>query len=412
MSAAYPLEAIRAVILYAQGLDRGQIANLQPTPDDLYAVVERLGCIQIDTLQMVHRSHYLTLWSRLGSYDPAHLDYLAYDPNGRRLFEYWKHAACLIPLNEYRDHYFTMERFRSRRNWREWLAKPENTALTGTILERIRAEGGLRTSDFDHNTPRRGGWWDWTPTKTALESLFNRGELMVARRVNFQRVYDLPERVLPEWVDRSVPPTDEALARRVEQAARALGVFQPPQAAEYTYLNRTTIRKPVEALIQDGRLVPIRGRGNDGNELEWVIHRDLLSRLAMAADGSLPAERTTFLSPFDSLFWARGRDEQIWGFHSHLEAYTPAHKRVYGYFSLPILQRGRLVGRFDPKLDRRAKTITLRALHLEPGVAPDEQLTQDFITAMKDFMVFHQARDLIIQQSNPAEFGAAVSRLF
>jgi hypothetical protein len=188
----YPLSAVRALALYAQGLHLPLGAEQQATPENIHQVVAQLGCVQIDTLQMVQRSQYLVLWSRLGAYDPALLDRLAYDPAERRLFEYWKHAAALIPLDEFRYHLPTMRWFREGKNaWnQEWLDLPGNRHLAEQVLSRVRLEGGLAASDFEHDGSRRGSWWSWKPAKEALEHLYNTGDLMISRRVNFQRVSD------------------------------------------------------------------------------------------------------------------------------------------------------------------------------------------------------------------------------
>jgi len=406
----YPLSAVRALALYAQHLHLPD-ASAAATRDDLYAAIEKIGCVQIDTLQMVHRSQYLVLWSRLGTYDPAELDRLAYGGgrrNARKLFEYWLHAACLIPLTEYRYRLPAMRHAQvgSSKWWEHWLSQPGNAELMDKVRERIRAEGPLRGADFEHHGPRRGAWWDWKPAKQALERLYDRGELMIADRVNFQRVYDLRERVLPKWVDAREPSPDETHRHMLEWAARALGVCQPLQAADYVWSMKRGAAKPhLGQLIADGTLVPVQVESADGQPREWVVHRDRLPDLEQAADGALGPQRTTFLSPFDNLFWARGRDRQLWHFRQTLEAYKPEPQRTWGYFCLPILHKDRLVGRFDPKLERTARRLRIKALYLERGVKPDDELVSDVAAAMRDFLAFHGAADLVIEHSRPAAFG-------
>ncbi len=409
----YPLSALRALALHTQAL--AAPPQSAPTPDAIYNMVERLGCVQIDTLQVVHRSQYLVLWSRLGRYTPADFDRLIYGDsdappgqNTRRLFEYWQHAASIIPLTEYRYRLPTMRWFRENHNsWnREWSMQPENQELIRAVVERVRQEGRVRAADFEHPDHRPGSWWNWKPAKRALEQLYNRGELMIANRVNFQRVYDLAERVLPEWVDQTEPTGAEAKRYRVEQAVRALGVCQPAQAAEYAYMKRGEAKPVVEALTAEGVFVTVQGALNDGSVSDLIVHRDHLPLLQRAADGALTAQHTTFLSPFDSLFWARDRDMQFWAFRQVLECYKPEPQRVWGYFCLPILHRDRIVGRFDPKLERDAGVLRLKALYLEPGIDPDGALVADVAGAMRDFMAFHNASDLVIERSDPAAFGA------
>ncbi len=241
----------------------------------------------------------------------------------------------------------------------------EGHAQMDTVLERVRAEGALRAADFEYHGPRRGSWWDWKPAKTALEYLFAFGDLMIVNRINFQRVYDLTERVLPAWVDTTAPTMGERDRYWLEKAALTLGICQPNQLIGYNYFQRRPVRPVLEALIKEGVLVSVDVRLADGKLQSYLIHRDNLELLQQAAEGSIKAERTTFLSPFDNLFWAPGRDEQLWGFRQRLEAYTPAPKRVWGYFCLPILHHDRFVGRFDPKMERKTGVLRIKALYLE-----------------------------------------------
>ncbi len=405
----YPLHALRTVALHAQGLEAAAKAGAKasrPGRDEVYRVVERLNCVQIDTLQMVRRSQYLVLWSRLGSYDPADLDALS-SAADRRLFEGWQHAACLIPLTEYRYQIPHQRRLREQPAIQSirWLSDPKNVELVEAVRERIRREGALRTNDFEGDGHKRNSWWDWKPAKHALEHLYAWGDLMIAGRVNFQRLYDLTERVLPDWVDRTEPTPEERDRFWVERGAQALGVCTPRQAGDYTWMKITHAAPAAEALLKAGTVVPITGELEGRRKGELIIHRDLLPVLERAADGGMQAGRTTFLSPFDSLFWAGRRDEQLWGFRKSLEAYLPAAKRTYGYFCLPILHKDRLVGRFDPKLERAHGRLRLKALYLEPGVKPDEELVAGVAAAMRDFLAFHSARELVIEKSQPAAFG-------
>jgi uncharacterized protein YcaQ len=401
------LSAVRALALHVQQLTLPLDGAPKPTVNQIYEVVEHLGCVQIDTLQMVHRSQYIVLWSRLGTYQPADFDKLVYDPQQRRLFEYWQHAASLIPLRDFRYRLPTMRWFREGTTSRYglWKTDPKNAALVAAVMERVQREGAVRAADFEHDGSKRGTWWDWKPAKRALEYLYNNGELMIAGRKNFQRVYDLPKRVLPAWVDTSEPTEDEANRQRVEQAVKGLGICEPLHAAEYAYLKRGTAKPVIEALTKEGVFVSVQGETASGEKRSLIVHGDHLPLVKQAVDGALPAQRTTFLSPFDNLFWARGRDVLFWNFRHVLEAYKPGHQREWGYFCLPILHRDRLVGRFDPKLERKTGTLRLKALHLEPGVQPDERLIADVAGALRDFLAFHHAQHVIIERSIPAEFG-------
>jgi len=409
----YPVSALRAVALRTQDLHLTNGSQSIPTREMLYQVVHQIGCVQIDTLHMVRRSHYLVPWSRLGTYNSEHFDDLIFGPE-RCLFEGWQHAATIIPLTEYR---YQMPRQRNLREdpdtgYNRWLNELVEKDFVPQVLERIRREGALKVSNFESDGHKGGTWWNWRPAKVALEFLYSFGELMIANRVKFQRVYDLTKRVLPEWVDTNEPSVAERDRFWVERGVKALGVCTGRQAGDYTWMKVTRSKPHVETLVREGFLIPISGELANGKTGEFLIHRDNLPILQQAADGGLKPGRTTFLSPFDNLFWAALRDEMLWGFHKCLEAYLPAAKRVYGYFCLPILHKDRLVGRFDPKLERKTGTLILRALYLEPGIKPTEEIVKAVAGAMHDFMAFHEARELIIEHSEPAVFGKKMLKQF
>jgi uncharacterized protein len=400
----YSLSVLRTVALHTQGLD--QAGGPPATRSAIYRVVDQIGCVQIDTLHMVRRSQYLVLWSRLGNYLPGEFDIMT-SAADRLLFEGWQHAASIIPLSEYRYQLPHQHDLREHpTNWyNRWLNETVQKEVVPQVLERIRREGALKVSDFESDGhPGGGTWWNWRPAKVALEFLYAYGELMIADRINFQRVYDLTGRVLPQWVDTTAPTVEERDRFWVARGAKALGVFLPRQAGDYSSMKVSRSKPIVESLIKDGILTEISGKLDRGETRQLLIHRDNLPVLEKAADGALKAGRTTFLSPFDNLWWASRRDEQLWGFHQSLEAYLPAPKRLYGYFCMPILHKDRLVGRFDPKLERKNGVLRLKSLYLEPGVKPGQELVRETAAAMRDFLAFHAAQELIIEHSQPAEF--------
>lgn len=401
----YPLSALRAAALHTQFLTRPNEASPALTRDRVVKLVKALGYVQIDTLHVVNRAHDVTMWARFGSYNVDDFHKLIYSAGQRVLYEGWGHAASIIPLEHYRYHRWRTDQSISfNPGYRDWLSKPGNRELVDQTLERIRLEGGLRVGDFEHKGPQRGMWYDWRPSKMALEALFAWGDLMVADRVKFQRVYDVRERVLPEWVDTTPVAPDEARRFCLEQAAKALGVFEARHLTFYAYMRATPARSMIKALIEEGVLVTIQGESLQGVN-PWLAHRDTLPLLERAAEGEVKAERTTFLAPFDSLFWAPGRDESLWGFNQLLECYKRAEDRVYGYFCFPILYKDRLVGRFDPKLDRKSGVLHLKAIYLEPGIEPDDELVTGVAAALGDFLSWHEAKDIQIEKSDPAAFG-------
>lgn len=421
--APYPLSAVRTLALHAQGL--ASATNPITTSDVIYDAINKMGSVQIDTLQMVHRSHYLALWSRIGSYDTVLFDGLhtvSTDSrsladsgslwNGRRLFEYWLHAACLIPISEYRYLLPMMQWYRNGHGWRhEWAEQPENKALMNAVMKRVTNEGALRSSDFEHTGKRRGSWWNWKPAKQALEHLFNQGRLMIAGRSQFQRLYDLPERVLPAWVDTTMPAHEETQQHWLERSLKAAGICDAGLAASMVYgLPRIEARAMLKTLLDEGSAIEVDAILADGEKHALVLHRDHLPALQQAADGALKAERTMFLSPFDNLFWVRRRDVSFWNFRQSLEAYLPVEKRRYGYFTLPILHGDRFVGRFDPKLERDTATMRIKAIYLEPRVTASEELVSDVAHALHDFIRFHGATNLVIESSTPKVFGKRLLR--
>ena len=234
---------------------------------------------------------------------------------------------------------------------------------------------------------------------------------MVSDRVNFQRIYDLTERVLPPWVDLHEPTEAEASNYLLERSMKALGICDPRQVPDYMGLKRTKAKPLMEQMIGDGTFTTFTARLDSDNVRELVVHRDDLPRLERAADGSLAPNHVTFLSPFDNLFWAKRRAMQFWGFEQILEAYKPRTMRRWGYFCMPILYHDQLVGRIDPKLDRLNRTLRLVNIYLEPGVQPHDKLVASLADALRDFMAFHDARDLVIERSLPTDLGRMVLRV-
>ena len=331
------IHAVRTLALHAQGLAQPNSQGGIVSAEDIQNTIERVGCVQIDTLSVVQRSHYLVLWSRLGTYDPADFERMAFEPEKRSLFEGWQRCASYIPLKDFR---YQLPRIQKMQvdpgTWyHRWLSKEGHSEMIPLVLERIQQEGGLRSADFKDGVKRAGSWWNWKPAKVALEYQYAFGELMISKRVNFQRVYDLTERVLPDWVDTRPTTPEERDRYWIEQGARALGICHPMQAADYSYRKRTPAKIILEALLKEGVLVPVKAEQADGKPVELVVHRDNLGLVEQAADGALCAEHTTFLSPFDSLFWAKGRDAQLWSFPALPGSLHPRAKAPVGLL-LPV----------------------------------------------------------------------------
>jgi uncharacterized protein YcaQ len=346
------LDQARRIALAAQGLAAARPAALR-------AVLDRLGAIQIDSINVVARSHELVLAARAGPHDPAAFERLVY--RRRAGFEYWAHAASFVPIGHYRLFLPRMRRLAAgARGW--WAdARRRHADLYGPVLDRIRAEGPLAASAFrDPSARRRGPWWDWAPVKVVLEDLFDQGTLLVHDRANFERRYDLAERVLPAGLDTSEPTPAEAALALTVLGARALGVATAADLADYFRLPNAEVRPVLAEAVASGLLQEVAVAG-------WARPAYLVPGTPVPRRVAHPP---TLLSPFDSLVWSRQRTERLFGFRYLLEVYVPAAKRVHGYYTMPVLHEGALVARVDPKHDRQAGRLLLRALHLEDGHPP------------------------------------------
>jgi uncharacterized protein len=392
---------VRRLLLVAQGLTT--TPQSPSTRSAILPAVRRMKALQIDTIHVVARSPYLVLWSRLGDYAPAWLDELLAEGD---VFEYWAHAACFLP----REHYGYYRRWmldktnRIQKHTAAWLAA--NRALGRRVLARIRDEGPLRSADFERQDGRKGGgWWDWKAEKMALEVLFTLGKLLVARRQNFQRVYDLTERVRPDWQDRLAPPADKATRHLIRASVEALGVAKPEWVAEYLFLNQP--KRPIAAMIRrmakDGELVEVAV--DDWTEPGYALPGWVEEHLEQTAQ---PAVRTTLLSPFDPVCWDRARLSELFGFDYQIECYTPQAKRRYGYFTLPILHGDRIVGRLDPKAHRRDGVMEVKALHLEPGVKPTADLVEGLKQTLAQFAAWHGTPEVVVRNATAPRLAKAL----
>jgi hypothetical protein len=386
----------RRVLLAAQGLAR-PLKRPAGKPEVLDCI-RTMGALQIDTISVVARSPYFVLYSRLGDYEPRWLeDHLA----ERALFEYWSHAACFLPIEDYP--LYRRLQFEFVKGWfntEKWIA--EHPEAVARVLAHVRANGGARSSDFERADGDKGGWWNWKEEKVALEQLFNRGDLMIARREGFQRIYDLRERVMPDWDDADMPPLAEVQRNLTLKAVRALGVTPAGWAADYFRMKQAVVQPLLRALAAEGALLTGQVEGWDGPAYAHPDHR---ATLASAEAGRLKAERTALLSPFDPIVWDRARGVGLFNFDYKIECYTPAPKRRYGYFTLPILHRDRIVGRLDAKAHRKDGRFEVKALHFEPGVRVDEALAGALATTLRATAAWHKTPEVALRTTYPAEAG-------
>ncbi|QIK13276.1 winged helix-turn-helix domain-containing protein [Leclercia sp. 29361] len=371
------LSAARHLHLAAQGLLKKPLRGAQPA--DILTTIQRMSLLQIDTINIVARSPYLVLFSRLGHYQPAWLD------NALRqgeLMEYWAHEACFLPRSD-----FALVRHRmlspDKMGWKyrqAWMQ--EHAEEIEQLIGLIQEKGPVRSADFEH--PRKGtsGWWEWKPHKRHLEGLFTAGKVMVVERRNFQRVYDLTHRVMPEWDDsRDMLTQAAAEAVMLENSARSLGIFHARWLADYYRLRQPVLAPLLERWQAQQQVVRVEVETLG----EMWLHADLLPLLPLAEEGKLTATHSAVLSPFDPVVWDRKRAEQLFNFSYRLECYTPAPKRQYGYFVLPLLHKGQLVGRMDAKMHRKTGELQIIALFLEEGVRVSAGLEKGLTAAISDF---------------------------
>jgi len=361
-------------------LDRQGLLAVNPFGRGKQAVqrtIEHLGYVQIDTISVVARAHHHVLWSRVANYQDAFIDRLVRE---RRIFEYWFHAASWLPMRDYR---FALPRMQQLNGERNWFGDCDRKPMD-EILRRIAADGPMRAREFVDPAHRGKGWWEWKPAKRALEQLFMQGELMATCRDGFQKVYDLPERVLPDWVDTRRPSLAEYAAYLVDTTLRAHG-FATLQSM--TYLRKgQPLRKAVKELL-DARL--------DAGELccvEFAGNRFYIDPEPLESRAPRSAGRVRLLSPFDNALIQRQRGREVFGFDYQIECYLPGPQRQFGYFCLPILYRDRFVGRADCKAHRERGLLEIRSLHLERRV--DDGFAAALCRELQAFAEFNGCPDI------------------
>ncbi|MDX3239040.1 crosslink repair DNA glycosylase YcaQ family protein [Streptomyces sp. ME03-5709C] len=314
-------------------------------------VLRRLGAVQLDTISVLARSHELIPYARLGAVGRAAVESAYWTEN--HAFEYWSHAACILPIEEW-PHFAFRRRARRARGHR-WHVLQDADRSTSAVLDRLKTDGPLTSTELG-GAKNGGPWWDWSETKIAVEWLLDTGEVVCTQRRGWKRVYDLAERAVPDALLHDDIDDTECLRRLVAQAGAALGVATRADLADYHRLKG----EQVDSVIADTELVPVQVEGWGGKPA-WGDP----AALADASRGG--RHRTTLLSPFDSLIWDRPRTERLFGFTHRLEAYVPKPRRVHGYFAMPLLSGGRLVGRADPA--REGSTLIARQVSLESARA-------------------------------------------
>jgi len=352
----------RRIALAAQGFGRALPGS--PGLRQVSGVVERLGMLQIDSVNVFERSHYLPVFSRVGHYDRGLLDRLSYGRRGR-LLEYWAHQAAFIPRELWPLFEFRREEYRQRGSeWGGWLV--ENRTLADWLRRELEANGPMRASAIEHDSnERRGPWWGWSDVKRTLEWMFRVGEVVCVERQRFERVYALPEQALAPELLREPPAEADAVRELVAFAASALGIATEADLADYWRMKRAPVRAAIHDLEDAGELVPVEVPGwtTGSRPTPTWVHRD--------ARRPRRIEASAVLSPFDPIVWFRPRTERLFDFHYRIEIYTPEPERKFGYYSLPVLIDDDVVGRIDLKSDRKARVLRVQSAWAEAGALPE-----------------------------------------
>ncbi len=376
----------------------------QPQPETTLAgmmqIFRSLGYIQIDPIRAVERTQFLVLWSRLGNYSRTELDTLLW--NERLLFEYWAHAAAIVLTENYPIHHLQMRYFaQGKRKWasrvRAWLKT--NESFRQHILARLRAEGLLAAEEVENLsvTPWKSGGWTSDRTVNQMFSfMWEQGDIVVAQRQGLRRKWALTEQHLPDCATHTPLTDDQAVEQALEISLKALGVATAKQISTYFirghYFNLNSVLVDLE---KQGRIIPVSiTQGDTTWPGQWYIHQDTIPLLEQLQAGQWQP-RTTLLSPFDNLIIDRDRTELMWDFNFRLEIYVPKAKRQYGYYVLPILYGDRLIGRLDPRMDRKSGKLHINAIYTEPNTPLDKSIGQAISQAIADLALFLDAKEIV-----------------
>lgn len=382
---ALTIQQARKLVLLSQRVP--PIKHKGSALDVTLDTIEHLGYVQIDTISAVQRAHHHTLYSRNPRYKKTHLETLM---GQKRIFEYWSHAAAYLPMKDYR---FSLPRKQAIAIGKEshWYSRDKQ--LMKSVLRRIESEGPLMAKDFGHKGKKLGAWETKT-TKQALENLYMQGELMVSSRKNFHKVYDLTERVLPEYVDTTMPNEGEYMRYLIAKYLRANGLGL---ASEITYLLKNTKKQvavSLKEMLFSGELKQV--------EVNGVMYYVLPESLELL-NKSLGRGKLKILSPFDNLLIQRKRTKELFGFDYLLECYVPQAKRQFGYFVLPILWNGTLVARMDCKADRKTSILQVHSVFLEPSLTKIDAFVEAFSKELECFMHFNDCKTIQLNVTKPTK---------
>jgi uncharacterized protein YcaQ len=380
------IQQTRKLVLLSQRLPPARQTGSAVTAT--LSAIEHLGYVQIDTISVIQRAHHHTLWNRNPRYRTSHLNQLLAD---KQVFEYWSHAAAYLPMRDYRYSLYRKQAI-ANGDQNHWYERDER--LMKTVLRRITSEGPLMAKDFEH-TGKKSGEWVSKPAKRALENLFMQGELMVRHRVNFHKVYDLTERVVPRDTDTTVPHPEEYARFLVTRYLQANGLGLVSEMAYLLKNTKPLVATALQEMVSNGELLQIHAAGSHYYALPASL--ELLGK-------PLARSKLKILSPFDNLLIQRKRMQALFGFDYLIECYLPEAKRQYGYFSLPVLWDGKLVARVDCKAERKKSLLHIQHLALEPRLVKTEAFAVALYKELAFFMQFNNCNNIQLHRTTPANF--------
>jgi uncharacterized protein YcaQ len=371
-------------------------------------VARDLGCLQLDPISTVAPSHLIVLWSRLGNFDRAHLDDLLW--RDKKLFEYWAHQASIVLMEDYPLYYSLMRRYpdvlvRSGSVWRQRIDRflNANTRLRDHILSELREKGPLLSRQFEDKTRVKSsfGWSSWGDVSRMMFHLFLKGEVMVVGRQGKQKLYGLAENFLPSWVSKKELAAEEVEYISAQRSLRALGIANSSEISWHFFRNRyPNLKGTMKQLVADEKIIPVDISDGPVGKGERYIHSDDVERLEELQSGEWQP-RVSLLSPFDNLFCDRARTKLLFNFDYTIEIYTPASKRKFGYYVLPILYSDKFIGRIDPLMDRKNGKLIIKAVYAERHAPKDKETSGGIRESVEQLSEFLGAKEVVYSRKVP-----------
>lgn len=404
-----PLEQAQKFILNNQGL------LTDSSSKSILDIVKRIHNLQIDTISVVARAQDLTLFNRKSDYQEGQVWKLLEE---KKLFEFWSHGICLMPFEEYPFYAWKMEYKKENPStwWKKWY--PENKDVIKEVYNYVKKNGPTRSADFKRSeTKKSEGWWDWKKEKLALELLYDQGKLLIAYRKNFQKYYDLSERVLPSGINTDPLAKEELADYLIQTIFSSLGLASYEELRHYIGMavfrslwknNRKSVMNYLQNEVEEDKLIEINIKNQETKHFILKEHESKLNNLDINLDKNLPVK---FLTPFDNTIRDRDLPLRLWDFDYKIECYTPAPQRVYGYFTLPMLDGHSLIGRIDLKAHRKEGILEIKSLHFEKWYKPTEKSYERLTSGLSKLADFHNCTEIRFNETIPTKIQKSISTL-